>query len=91
MFVSGFEYNSDNEITGYSGSAFAGGMDQSASDAIDLVTGQSATWNDTTDVVSSSSAGWGGQGIEISAGFGIDIQTADNKLLISVVTATGEI
>jgi hypothetical protein len=91
LVESGLEFDIDNKITAYSGSAFAGGMDQSASDAIDLVTGQSATWNDTTDVVSSSSAGWGGQGIEISAGFGIDIQTADNKLLISVVTATGEI
>lgn len=62
-----------------------------AQGALNEVYTNSATWNDTTDVVSSSSAGWGGQGIEISAGFGIDIQTADNKLLISVVTATGEI
>lgn len=52
---------------------------------------QSADWNSTTATVSTNSGAWGGSGIEISAGFGIDIQMVDNKLLISLATATGDI
>ena len=48
-------------------------------------------WNTTTDTVSSNSAAWGCLGLEISAGFGIDIQMVDNKLVISLATATGDI
>lgn len=48
-------------------------------------------WNTTTDTVSSNSGAWGGLGLEISAGFGIDIQMVDNKLVISLATATGDI
>lgn len=91
VYVSGFEYTTGGDISGYSGSAFVGGIDTSASEAIAEVTANSAVWNDTSDVVSSSSAAWGGQGIEISAGFGIDIQMVDNKLVISLAVNTGEI
>ena len=68
-----------------------GALPQSASDAIDVVTGGSANWNSTTATVATNSGAWGGQGIELSAGFGIDIQMVDNKLVISLATATGDI
>lgn len=90
-YVSGFEYTTGGEISGYSGSAFVGGIDTSASEAIAEVTANSAVWNDTSDAVSSNSAAWGGEGIEISAGFGIDIQMVDNKLIVSIASNTGEI
>jgi hypothetical protein len=68
-----------------------GELPQSASDAIDVVTGGSANWNSTTATVNANSGAWGGSGIEISAGFGINIQLIDNKLVFSLATATGDI
>ena len=93
MNESNFGYDASNNITAYNGSAFKAGDEfpQSATEAIDVVTGGSANWNSTTATVATNSGAWGGQGIELSAGFGIDIQLVDNKLVISLATATGDI
>ena len=93
MNESNFGYDASNNITAYNGSAFKAGDEfpQSATDAINVVTGGSANWNSTTATVATNSGAWGGQGIELSAGFGIDIQLVDNKLVISLATATGDI
>lgn len=78
---------SDNSANWGGGSTYTG----DAQGALDEVYSNSGTWNSTTDTVSSNSGAWGGSGIEISAGFGIDIQMVDNKLVISLATATGDI
>ena len=93
MNESNFGYDASNNITAYNGSAFKAGDEfpQSATDAINVVTGGSANWNSTTATVSTNSGAWGGSGIEISAGFGINIQLIDNKLVFSLATATGDI
>ena len=93
MNESNFGYDASNNITAYNGSAFKAGDEfpQSATEAIEVVTGGSANWNSTTATVATNSGAWGGQGIELSAGFGIDIQLVDNKLVISLATATGDI
>jgi hypothetical protein len=93
MHESAFGYDASNNITAYNGSAFKAGDEfpQSATEAIEVVTGGSANWNSTTATVATNSGAWGGQGIELSAGFGIDIQLVDNKLVISLATATGDI
>ena len=93
MNESNFGYDASNNITAYNGSAFKAGDEfpQSATEAIEVVTGGSANWNSTTATVSTNSGAWGGSGIEISAGFGINIQLIDNKLVFSLATATGDI
>jgi hypothetical protein len=93
MHESAFGYDASNNITAYNGSAFKAGDEfpQSATDAINVVTGGSANWNSTTATVNANSGAWGGSGIEISAGFGINIQLIDNKLVFSLATATGDI
>lgn len=60
-----------------------GALPQSASDAIDVVTGGSANWNGTTETVSSNSASWGGSALPISAGPGIKLEMVNNTLVAS--------
>lgn len=60
-----------------------GALPQSASDAIDVVTGGSANWNGTTETVSSNSASWGGSALPISAGHGVKLTMVNGTLVAS--------
>lgn len=85
MHESAFEYDANDKISGYNGSAFAGGGEfpQSATEAIETVTANSADWNGTTETVSSNSGAWGGSALPISAGPGIKFEMVDNTLVAS--------
>lgn len=85
MNESSFAYDASNNITAYNGSAFKAGDEfpQSATDAINVVTGNSGDWNSTTTTVSSNSASWGGSILPISAGPGVKIDVVDNTLVFS--------
>jgi hypothetical protein len=91
MHESAFEYDASDNITAYNGSAFKAGDEfpQSATEAIETVTANSADWNATTDTVSSNSGAWGGSALPISAGPGVDIQLVDDTLVFSAVPQTG--
>lgn len=86
MNESAFEYDASDNITAYNGSAFKAGDEfpQSATEAIETVTANSADWNGTTDTVSSNSGVWGGSALPISAGPGIKFEMVDNTLVASV-------
>ena len=59
MHESAFEYDANDKISGYNGSAFAGDeFPESATEAIETVTANSADWNGTTETVSSNSGAW---------------------------------
>lgn len=83
-YDSAFE-QSGGYITAYNGSAFKAGDEfpQSATEAINVVTGGSANWNGTTETVSSNSGAWGGSALPISAGPGIALNLVDGVLVIS--------
>lgn len=85
MNESNFGYDASNNITAYNGSAFKAGdgLPQSATEAIETVTANSADWNGTTETVSSNSASWGGSALPVSAGQGVKINLIDNTLLFS--------
>lgn len=85
MNESEFEYDANNKISAYNGSAFAGGSEfpQSATEAVEVVTANSATWNDTSTTVSTNSAAWGGSALPISAGPGIKFEMVNNTLVAS--------
>ena len=84
MNESSFEY-SGGMITAYNCSAFKAGDEfpQSATEAIETVTANSADWNGTTETVSSNSGVWGGSALPISAGPGIKFEMVDNTLVAS--------
>lgn len=84
METSALEYDGD-KISGYAGSAFKAGDEfpQSATEAIETVTANSADWNGTTDTVSSNSGVWGGSALPISVGPGIKVNLVDNTLVFS--------
>ena len=71
LVESGLEYNANNEISGYSGSAFA----QPSISA--------AEWNSNYETVNTNSGAWGGDALPISAGPGIKVELTDGKLLFS--------
>lgn len=85
MNESAFGYDASDNITGYNGSAFKAGDEfpQSATEAIQVVTANSADWNSTTDTVSSNSGTWGGSALPISAGPGIKFEIVDGTLVAS--------
>jgi hypothetical protein len=86
MHESAFSYDASNNITAYNGSAFAGGggeFPQSATEAIETVTANSADWNGTTETVSSNSGAWGGSALPISAGPGIKFDMVNDTLVAS--------
>lgn len=85
MNESAFGYDASDNITGYNGSAFKAGDEfpQSATEAIETVTANSADWNGTTETVSSNSGVWGGSALPISAGPGIKLELVNNTLLAS--------
>ena len=88
MNESEFEYDANNKISAYNGSAFAGGSEfpQSATEAVEVVTANSATWNDTSNTVSTNSAAWGGSALPISAGQGISITLVNGVLVIATAS-----
>lgn len=71
LVESGLEYNANNEISGYSGSAFA----QPSISA--------AEWNSNYETVNTNSGTWGGAALPISAGPGVKVELTDGKLLFS--------
>lgn len=73
MYTSGLEYDADSKISGYAGSAFAGGVPSATS----------GYWQDASNVVNSSSGAWGGSALPISAGPGIHVNLVDNTLVFS--------
>lgn len=85
MNESAFSYDASDNITAYNGSAFKAGDEfpQSATEAIETVTANSADWNGTTETVSSNSGVWGGSALPISAGPGIKVNLVDNTLVFS--------
>ena len=84
MNESNFGYDASDNITGYNGSAFKAGDEfpQSATEAIEVVTANSADWNGTTETVSSNSASWGGEPLPLSSRDGIDLEIDNNVLWI---------
>ena len=82
---SAFEYDANDKISAYNGSAFKAGDEfpQSATEAIETVTANSADWNGTTDTVSSNSGVWGGSALPISAGPGIKFEMVNDTLVAS--------
>ena len=80
-----YEYDSSNKISAINGSAIAAGGEfpQSATEAIETVTANSADWNSTTDTVSSNSGVWGGSALPISAGPGIKFEMVNDTLVAS--------
>lgn len=86
MNESAFSYDASNNITAYNGSAFKAGDEfpQSATEAIETVTANSADWNGTTETVSSNSGAWGGSALPISAGPGIKFEMVANTLVASI-------
>ena len=86
MNESAFEYDASNNITAYNGSAFKAGDEfpQSATEAIETVTANSADWNGTTETVSSNSGVWGGSALPISAGPGIKFEMVNDTLVASI-------
>lgn len=85
MNESAFSYDASDNITAYNGSAFKAGDEfpQSATEAIETVTANSADWNGTTETVSSNSGAWGGSALPISAGPGIKLAMVNNTLVAS--------
>jgi hypothetical protein len=85
MNESAFSYDASDNITAYNGSAFKAGDEfpQSATEAIETVTSNSADWNGTTDTVSSNSGVWGGSALPISAGPGIKFEMVNDTLVAS--------
>ena len=85
MNESAFSYDASDNITAYNGSAFKAGDEfpQSATEAIETVTANSADWNGTTETVSTNSGVWGGSALPISAGPGIKFEMVDNTLVAS--------
>jgi hypothetical protein len=94
LYESGFGYDSNSAISGYNGSAFAGGgggggdIPQSAYDAINIVTANSGEWNETYDTVSANSGAWGGSALPISAGAGMSFSIVDDTLVINNTAST---
>lgn len=82
MNESAFDY-SGGMITAYNGSAFKAGDEfpQSATEAIETVTANSADWNGTTETVSSNSGVWGGSALPVSAGKGVKISLQNDTLV----------
>lgn len=85
MNESAFSYDASDNITAYNGSAFKAGDEfpQSATEAIETVTANSADWNGTTETVSSNSGAWGGSALPISAGPGIKFEMVNDTLVAS--------
>ena len=76
MNESAFEYDTGNKISGYNGSAFAGGSE--------IPTTVSGYWQSASDTVCANSGVWGGSALPISAGPGINLSMIDGVLVISV-------
>ena len=83
MNESAFSYDASDNITAYNGSAFKAGDEfpQSATEAIETVTANSADWNGTTETVSSNSGAWGGSALPVSAGNGVKISLQNDTLV----------
>ena len=75
MNESAFEYDTGNKISGYNGSAFAGGSE--------IPTAVSGYWQSASDTVCANSGVWGGSALPISAGKGIKFELVDNTLVAS--------
>ena len=75
MNESAFEYDTGNKISGYNGSAFAGGSE--------IPTAVSGYWQSASDTVCANSGVWGGSALPISAGPGIKVNLVDNTLVFS--------
>ena len=74
MNESAFEYDTGNKISGYNGSAFAGGSE--------IQTAVSGYWQSASDTVCANSGVWGGSALPISAGPGIKLDMVDDTLII---------
>lgn len=74
---------SDGKITEISGVPLSAGDEfpQSATEAIETVTANSADWNGTTETVSSNSGVWGGSALPVSAGPGVKISLQNDTLV----------
>lgn len=75
MNESAFEYDTGNKISGYNGSAFAGGSE--------IPTAVSGYWQAASDTVCANSGVWGGSALPISAGPGIKLELVNDTLVAS--------
>ena len=75
MNESAFEYDTGNKISGYNGSAFAGGSE--------IPTAVSGYWQSASDTVCANSGVWGGSALPISAGPGIKVELVNDTLVFS--------
>lgn len=75
MNESAFEYDTGNKISGYNGSAFAGGSE--------IPTAVSGYWQSASDTVCANSGVWGGSALPISAGPGIKFEMVNDTLFAS--------
>ena len=74
MKVTALEYDANNKITAYDGSAFAGGSE--------IPTAVSGYWQSASDTVCANSGVWGGSALPISAGPGIKLELVNDTLII---------
>ena len=74
MKVTALEYDANNKITAYDGSAFAGGSE--------IPTAVSGYWQSASDTVCANSGVWGGSAMPISAGPGIKLELVNDTLII---------
>ena len=75
MNESAFEYDTGNKISGYNGSAFAGGSE--------IPTAVSGYWQSASDTVCANSGVWGGSALPISAGPGIKLELVNDTFVAS--------
>lgn len=75
MNESAFEYDTGNKISGYNGSAFAGGSE--------IPTAVSGYWQSASDTVCANSGVWGGSALPISAGPGVKLEMVNYTLVAS--------
>lgn len=75
MNESAFEYDTGNKISGYNGSAFAGGSE--------IPTAVSGYWQAASDTVCANSGVWGVSALPISAGPGIKVELVNDTLVFS--------
>lgn len=75
MYTSGLEYDVNDKISGYAGSAFAGGSE--------IQPAVSGYWQSASDTVSANSGAWGGSALPVSAGPGVKIGLQNDTLVFS--------
>lgn len=88
MFTTELEYDVNSKITGYAGTAFAGGgtnldFGYTDADTISSINTSALTDVSLNNIVQTNSASWGGSALPISAGPGVKINLVNDTLVFS--------